>query len=622
MLRRRTLLRRMALLRRRTLLGGGLLLVLVAGCKGDPSSAGKTPGNGGQDTGPAVDPAPDEDSGAAPVEGIDVAYVELRSSWLPEALPAARSSPVFVDLDGDGLDDLLEATELGVLWHRRAADAFLAAERIGEVEPVTLVAAGDLDADGSLELLVGGDFGVRVVKPAARWPAEEPVSTTVPRALELVDADGDGDLDLLLLGAEGLTLLSNDGAGAFSPAVGPLDLALDGGGLVAADLDGDGHTDVFIGGRSDSDRLYLGDGRGGFLLSSPAALPAASAPGTVAPQAADLDADGDLDLFLPSTGADRLWLNDGQGFFVDETPFRLGEDSRAARDAAVVDLDLDGRLDLVVAEADGPVRLLHQDSSGRFFDWSGTFPGAAADARATGLAVTDLEGDGDPDLFVGRSDLRLPWMLVSWAPTPLQDADFDGVPDEVDVCPEVADPLQDDRDAHAFYCTGAADCADRTGCTLLAPASGSLYLWCADAAASWEEAERACAERGGRQVKLESEEEQEFLLAAGVGGAWLGLTDAEAEGSWRWSDGGAVGFSSWAEGEPNDAGAGEDCASLRSDGTWNDLGCGAALAFVCEATAPATPLDPGDACDTCPDVPDPDQQDTDGDGLGDACDPE
>jgi hypothetical protein len=42
--------------------------------------------------------------------------------------------------------------------------------------------------------------------------------------------------------------------------------------LLTADLDGDGHLDVFIGGWDESDRLYLGDGRGGFLLASPAAL--------------------------------------------------------------------------------------------------------------------------------------------------------------------------------------------------------------------------------------------------------------------------------------------------------------------------------------------------------------
>ena len=48
-------------------------------------------------------------------------------------------------------------------------------------------------------------------------------------------------------------------------------------------------------------------------------------------------------------------------------------------------------------------------------------------------------------------------------------------------------------------------------------------------------------------------------------------------------DGAPVNFTNWADGEPNDAGSGEDCAYLYDDGTWNDGRCSKDGAYICEA---------------------------------------
>jgi len=100
-----------------------------------------------------------------------------------------------------------------------------------------------------------------------------------------------------------------------------------------------------------------------------------------------------------------------------------------------------------------------------------------------------------------------------------------------------------------------------------------------------------CDRRGGRLVVFDSDEEMAAVLdelnRRGVGSAWIGLSDLEAEGVFQWVDGtvwdGAVG--GWLEGQPDDWQGGEDCAEIVSWGgerPWNDLFCDWQIAAVCE----------------------------------------
>ena len=73
---------------------------------------------------------------------------------------------------------------------------------------------------------------------------------------------------------------------------------------------------------------------------------------------------------------------------------------------------------------------------------------------------------------------------------------------------------------------------------------------------SWYSAKLECSSNNGAQlVKIDSSEENDFIkttfLADGAG-YWIGLTDEETEGIWKWSDGSILaGFQKWHESQPS-----------------------------------------------------------------------
>ena len=130
-----------------------------------------------------------------------------------------------------------------------------------------------------------------------------------------------------------------------------------------ADYDGDGDPDLFVGFNGTPNRLYRND-RGTFADVAAAAGVADARP-TRAAAWGDCDADGDPDLllgFTPGAGSVlRLYRNDG-GRFTDITAAAgLVVDAGAVRQPAWIDVDADGDLDLFVAFRDKPNALFRND---------------------------------------------------------------------------------------------------------------------------------------------------------------------------------------------------------------------------------------------------------------------
>ena len=218
----------------------------------------------------------------------------------------------------------------------------------------------------------------------------------------LGDLDADGDIDLFVTNINGHvnTTVFNDGAGTF--AYSPENNHPAGRAAALADLDGDGDLDAFVGlgsgliGGDEANRVFFNDGDGTFTDSGQIL----GGEFTVEVRLADLDGDGDVDAFVANTSAfgnepaNKVWLNDGYGYFTDSGQ-HLGAVDTGGLDLA--DVDGDGDIDAFTTNgANEPVVWVN--------DGNGVFSvGQALEQPVVVMgevALGDFDADGDPDAFV------------------------------------------------------------------------------------------------------------------------------------------------------------------------------------------------------------------------------
>jgi len=216
------------------------------------------------------------------------------------------------------------------------------------------VAAVDYDDDGDMDISVANGF----LQPDSLWRNEGDV--------RFVDMAAKA-------GAEG-----SDVNGAFG----------DSRGVVAGDLNNDGAVDLFLASAApfqdaafaDKSRVLLNSGRPAHTFRD-----AFSESGllydetTTGAACGDVDNDGDLDLFLSGTGLSRLYVNDGDGKFIDAT-WLAGLFVTDAAGCAFADHDGDGDLDIYVSGGGG--RLF--ENSGNENHWI-AFRLAGRNCNTTGI---------------------------------------------------------------------------------------------------------------------------------------------------------------------------------------------------------------------------------------------
>ncbi|MCZ6604761.1 MAG: VCBS repeat-containing protein, partial [Alphaproteobacteria bacterium] len=251
---------------------------------------------------------------------------------------------------------------------------------------------------------------------------EAGLAITGVRGAGWADYDADGCVDLLITSQWGATLFRNscDGSGKFIDTTKT-------SGIVApqqawapawADYDNDGDLDVYItsggsqygserNGVGDPNVLYRNNGDGTFTNVAFQAGVANAASSTGASWA-DIDNDGDLDLFVANrfrTAAvpwiwDDLYQNEGNGHFTKITPTAgiAGRNSRQTFMGVWLDYDNNGTQDLYLAVDFGKDVLYSNNGDNTFTDVSKE-AGISGPAHGMGVAIGDPNGDGCLDIF-------------------------------------------------------------------------------------------------------------------------------------------------------------------------------------------------------------------------------
>ncbi|XP_044044837.1 CD209 antigen-like protein E [Siniperca chuatsi] len=104
---------------------------------------------------------------------------------------------------------------------------------------------------------------------------------------------------------------------------------------------------------------------------------------------------------------------------------------------------------------------------------------------------------------------------------------------------------------------------------------------------SWEESRQDCKDRGADLIIVNSKEEQVFINSLNRV-FWIGLTDTEEEGTWKWVDGSVLNSTEfWRKGEPSGSirGAMHNCVDTfwyTQQRSWNDNKCAKPQLWICE----------------------------------------
>ena len=261
----------------------------------------------------------------------------------------------------------------------------------------------DLDMDGDLDMVVANNFGydISILKNNGNGTFEAPVNYPAgdnPFSVYCTDLDGDDDIDIAVASYYEIAVLLNNGDGTFE---GP-DIYGEGANhfyfICCADLDGDSYPELVAADPHGFNGVFIliNNGDGTFIYDYNNFWVGGIWPWSVS--CSDLDGDDDLDMAVANHNSNdvSIFINNGDGTFVNAVSYTTGANSRFVYNA---DFDNDLDIDVVVANSGSDdVSILMNNGDGTF----GTAVNYGTGEGPVSIFCSDLDGDNDIDLAVAN----------------------------------------------------------------------------------------------------------------------------------------------------------------------------------------------------------------------------
>jgi len=294
-----------------------------------------------------------------------------------------------------------------------------------------LINTADLNKDGNGDIVVlnstlttTGSISVLLGNPdgSLQTAVNYPTAGSGAQSAVIDDFNGDGKLDIAVVSAYGygssaaaqqISILLGNGDGTFQSAMNFTLPILSGytapsqapvNNIISASLRGNGKKDLIL----SNGLVYLGNGDGTFTATATPPLPFFTDSISAGPYLAsgDVNNDGKADVVLSDGGSVHIFLGNGDGTFKTGNSYDSISGLYSAGYVTVSDLDGDGNPDIYVGIANGGLYLGDSYSPNQAYvlmgNGDGTFQGApqAVDSGTyTGNNLGDVNGDGQPDLI-------------------------------------------------------------------------------------------------------------------------------------------------------------------------------------------------------------------------------
>ena len=345
---------------------------------------------------------------SAPSEEVDITPTAQEVTLIPnqEGWPFLTesevfSSPVLVDLDGDGTLEVAIGSKDGLLqvWnHDGSSVAGWPQETDGEL--IASPSVGDLDADGSIEIVIPVEQRVYIFRSdgtrfSSEWPKR--FRSRIVAAVTLADLDQDFDKEIIIVTkTDGVHVLHHDGDDLDGWPQEIEDFGLS--PAAVGDLNGDSSLDLVV--TTSGANVYAWEADGTALEG----WPLEPRPGTGAnspPVLADLDSDGTLEIILMFRNG-SIYVLSHNGEVRDGWPQRIGYTPYAA--PAVGDLNSDGQLEIIAGDlGTSSIVALNEDGT-----LAPGWPISIFGSSVTSIPVLgDINGDDEIEVIVATNYGRI-----------------------------------------------------------------------------------------------------------------------------------------------------------------------------------------------------------------------